>query len=113
MRFLIDENVRLEIAEFLRNEGHDIKTIPSGIENSEVIRLAQKEQRILLTHDIHFSNILLYPPKQYSGIIRIKIHPPLVDKIVSALKYLLSKTSPEEFDKKLFVLEKDNFRIRK
>lgn len=113
MRFLVDENVRLEVADFLRSEGHIIKMVPSGIGNSEVIRLAQKERRILLTHDVHFSNILLYPPKEHSGIIRIKIHLPSADTTIEALKYLLRNIQPEEFDKKLFILEKDGFRIRK
>lgn len=110
MQFLIDENVRSEVTDFLTREGYDVKVVPHGMKNSNVIDLAQKEKRVLLTHDRHFSNILMYPPHKYHGIIRIKIHPPSVDKTISALRQLLVDVQPEKFDKKLFVLEEDGFR---
>jgi len=113
MKFLIDENIRIEIMDFLTEKGHDVKRVPCGMENGDVMSLATNEQRILITHDIHFSNILIYPPAKYSGIIRIKIHPPTLEKITNALSNLLGKISSNEFKKKLFILEEDKFRIRK
>lgn len=112
MRFLIDENIRSEVSDFLAHKGHDVKKVPQGTKNSSVILLAKKEKRILLTHDIHFSNILMYPPHTHCGIIRIKIHPPSVDKTISALKQLLAAVPSEGFNKNLFVLEEDSFRQR-
>lgn len=107
--------MRLEVADFLRSKEHDIKIVPSGIGNSEVIQLARKEQRVLLTHDVHFSNILLYPPKQHSGIIRIKIHPPSVDKTIEALKYCYAMSNPKNLirsyssSKKMVSVSENNY----
>lgn len=114
MKFLVDENIRLEVAEFLIKEGHDVKRAVHGIRNGEVIRTALNDNRILVTSDLHFSNILMYPPQKYCGIIRFKIHPPSAAKEIEALKKLLLRfSSPSEFDKKLVVLEENDFRVRK
>ena len=78
------------------------------------MKLALKENRVLVTSDVHFSNILTYPPHKYCGIIRFKIHQPSVTKELSAIKRLISKfTTFGEFNKKLFVLEETDFRVRK
>lgn len=112
MKFLLDENVLAEVETFLISAGHDVKRVSSGSENGEVINAALAEKRVLVTHDIHFSHILTYPPNKYCGIIRIRIHPPSADKIVSSLRGLLSKVAPEEFNKRLYILEEDDFRVR-
>ncbi|MFH2031252.1 MAG: DUF5615 family PIN-like protein [Bacteroidota bacterium] len=113
MKFLIDENIRSEIMYFLIQQGYNVKKVASGMKNSNVIHLAREEKRVLLTHDIHFSNILMYPSKEHSGIIRIRIHPPLLNTIINALSNLLNSLPAEQFNKKLIILEKDGFRIRK
>lgn len=114
MKFLIDENVCLEVSEYLRAEGHDVKRVPSGAKNGEVIKLALADKRVLVTSDGHFSNILMYPPHKHCGIIRFKIHPPAPAKELRAItKLLLRFSSSTGFDKRLFVLEEDDFRIRK
>lgn len=112
MRLLIDENVRKEVIDFLKDAGYDASKIPSGCLDGEIAGIAKKEKRIILTHDTHFANILLYPPQEFSGIIRIKIHPPRAETIINALNHLFQKLSPSQIDKRLVVLEKDGFRIR-
>jgi predicted nuclease of predicted toxin-antitoxin system len=112
MKFLLDENIGSDIEVFLSQAGHDVKRVMRGSKNGAVAQCACREKRILITHDIHFSNILMYPPEKYSGIIRIRIHPPLGDKIISSLQKLLGKIKPEDFDKKLYVLEETGFRVR-
>lgn len=111
MKFLIDENVRKEVGDFLQKSGHDVKLVTPGSSNSEVIQLAVEEKRILLTHDKHFSDIFLYPPENFYGIILIKIHPPVVSHIIEAIENLLCKITPSDIDKHLIILEKDDFRI--
>jgi predicted nuclease of predicted toxin-antitoxin system len=113
MRFLIDENIRREIIEFLKQKGHDVAVVPSGIEDDMVAKLAKKEKRILLTHDKHFTNIFSYPPKEFFGIIRIKIHPPRLKEILSSLGELLQRLSYEDLEKRLIILRKDGFQIKR
>lgn len=112
MKFLIDENVRSEVIQFLRDLGYDVLIVPSGSSDEEIAKLAKGEGRIILTHDVHFSNILEFPPDEFSGIIRIKIHPPAANLTINALRNLLRKLPPSQINKKLIILEDNGFRTR-
>ncbi len=46
MRFLLDENMRSEVAEFLKGQDHDVMFVPKGLKNGQVLALAQRESRI-------------------------------------------------------------------
>ncbi len=112
MRLLADENIPYELVDILRKSGYDISTVPRRAKDSDIALLAKKERRILLTQDKDFANIILYPPEELHGIIRIKFHPPVILDISAALEDLFQKFSQKDFDKRLVILEKDGFRIR-
>lgn len=112
MRFIIDENVRREVADFLKEEGYDLLILPPGTDDATIARTAKESGKIILTHDRHFADILTYPSSQYAGIIRIRINPPTADVIIHSLKELFKRLAPEDFSGRLIILEKDGFRIR-
>jgi predicted nuclease of predicted toxin-antitoxin system len=112
MRFIVDENVRSEACQFLKTSGHDVLTPERGAEDCEIANIAQRDKRIILTHNQHFADILLFPPQEYAGIIRIKIHPPSAPIIINALKDLLSKVNAKGLNKRLVILEEGGFRLR-
>ena len=66
MKFKIDENLPIEFADLLKNEGYDASTIYSedlkGAEDPIVITVCQQEQRVLVTLDLDFADIQAYPP---------------------------------------------------
>jgi len=45
----------------------------------------------LVTRDHGFANTILYPPKQFHGIIVLHIHPPKAEKLVKGMERLLAK----------------------
>lgn len=112
MRLLADENIPDELVDLLRDKGYDITAVPPGSVDPDIALLAKRQRRILLTQDKDFANIIWYPPRSLHGIIRIKFHPPLISKILSALEDLFQNFSQKDLDKKLVILEKDGFRIR-
>ena len=93
IKFLIDENISPAIVEFLVGKGFDVlyarECELSGKGDSEIITLARDHGRTLVTFDKHFANVLLYPLNSHHGIIRIRIHPPVISYIVKALQHLL------------------------
>ena len=105
MRFLVDEDVDIRIIGVLKRLGHDARRVPSGTTNGAVIRLAHREARVLLTRDADFTDVGLYPPSRYPGIIRIAIHPPRFERIVAPLTRLLKSVPDREVTGKTFVLE--------
>lgn len=63
LKILADENIELSLVNFLKAKGFDVKYTERGLRNSELIALAEKEERILLTHDHDFLRIELYKSK--------------------------------------------------
>ena len=117
IKLLADENVPPGVVGFLRDRGFDVKEVgeagTTGASDDAVMALARKEKRVLLTFDKHFANILVYPPNSHHGIIRIRIHPPLIDDIIEALDQLLQKFDLNTIEGSLVVLEREGFRIRR
>ena len=116
MKFLVDENVFPKITFHLRSLGHDVKSIQeeglNRITDDEIVRLAKKEDRTIITFDKHFGNVLKYPPLNTAGIIHIRIHPPLLKDLLLAIDNLFKKYSLPSFHGKLIVLSKTGYRIR-
>lgn len=109
LKFLLDENVRIEIKEFLKSKGLEVEYIPKGISNSEAIALAKEKQAVLLTHDKGFLDANLYPPEKFSGIVVIDIPPSMLKEIICALEKLLGEV--KEFSGKSILVEVSKFRI--
>ncbi|MBU3924716.1 DUF5615 family PIN-like protein [Patescibacteria group bacterium] len=110
MKFLADENVKLRLSKRLRESGHDVKLAPKGKSDFEIASIANKDDRIILTHDLDFSNPFKFPPSKYSGIILFRVFPPTLENLSSSLNSLLKQLdSPEDFSGKLIILESDIF----
>jgi len=109
--FLLDENVDIRLSSLLKNKGYSVLRVPAGIKNGAVIKLAQKENCILLTNDKDFANPLLFPKLKYQGIIVFHIHPPDIQKLTMSLERLLSKLKPEDTYGKIFLVEENGFTV--
>jgi len=117
IKFLVDENIPSGVTRFLRDRGFDVKEVggaeDAGASDDAIMALARKEERILLTFDKHFANILTYPPHSHHGIIRIRIHPPLIDEFNRALDQLMKNFDLNAIGGSLIVLEHEGFRVRR
>ncbi len=74
MKFLLDQNIERRLASHLKQLGHDIKIIsidyPHGLLDDEILALAYKEQRILLTNDrSDFGELIFRYAHPHSGVI--------------------------------------------
>lgn len=116
MRFKLDENLPVELAEKLIANGHDAFTIiqqnMQGTNDENLIRVCKKESRALITLDTDFSDIRKYPPKEYTGILVIRTinqsklnMGKLIDKILPELKR-------EKIEHSLWIVEDNKIRIR-
>ena len=78
MRWLIDECVDAALAAQLRNAGYDV-TYMSDVEpranDAEVIRLAHSENRLLLTEDKDYGELVFRQAKPVPGIVLLRIDP--------------------------------------
>lgn len=79
MRLLVDENVDIRIVKILRENGFDVFSIKenaSGIVDKEVLEIAVREERMIVTGDLDFANVLLLPIKDHHGICLLRTKAP-------------------------------------
>lgn len=94
MKFLIDECVGTEVHKWLIAQGYDTVTIieiAPGISDTEVLALAQREKRILVTMDKDFGELVFRDNNVHSGIILLRLKGWPSDHRVSAIAELLTK----------------------
>lgn len=72
VRFKLDENLPRDAEVLLRDAGHDVQTVlEENLGESadpEILDACLTERRILITLDLDFSDIRLYPPASHNGI---------------------------------------------
>jgi hypothetical protein len=66
MKFKVDENLPIELADLLCEAGHDAVTVHDeklgGADDDDIAPVCQREARAFLTFDLGFSDIRSYPP---------------------------------------------------
>jgi len=111
LRLLCDENVPIKLTQFLVGEGHEVSRAPRGSPDEAIAPLARAEDRIIVTFDKHFAQRWRFPPEQYSGIVFLKIRPPLLSTAKSAIAFLFSAVGSSQFRGRLFVVTPFGYRV--
>ncbi|MFH0765630.1 MAG: DUF5615 family PIN-like protein [Calditrichota bacterium] len=115
MNLLADENIDQPIVDELRKEGHDVVYVlemAPGISDDEVIALTQDEQRLLLTSDKDFGEMIFRQKKVCAGVILLRLaglSPKFKARIITAL----IRERADEFFGNFAVVAPGRVRIRK
>ena len=106
----MDQMLKKDFAEILRREGHDVlraeEVGQSRADDQEILDLAVREDRVLLTLDEHFGDWAILPLKRHSGVIRVKVHPPTTVSICELVLPLLKERDQQDFRNHLVILTK-------
>lgn len=106
-----------QTVKLLRKLGYDIKDVAEaglkGCEDDEVVNLAAREKRIIITHDLGFGSIYYFSKRGQVGIIILRIHPPTVEEVNHILKNFLKKVNleKEKLTKCLIMLNRRRYRV--
>src|SRR4029079_16532151 len=82
MRLVADENVSQRIIERLRAGGFEVLSIgeaSSGASDEDVLNIAAREQRVLLTEDRDFGELVIRQRRRVLGLILLEL-----DRIANA-----------------------------
>jgi predicted nuclease of predicted toxin-antitoxin system len=116
MRFKIDENLHDDVAALLAAHGHDVHTCHTeglrGCHDDELAERCQREDRVIITLDLDFSDIRLYPPAEYAGIIVLRIADQSKQHSLSVMTRALESIEREPLDKHLWIVTDAAIRIR-
>jgi predicted nuclease of predicted toxin-antitoxin system len=95
MKFLLDQCTDARLLSYLNQLGHDAtqirRTYPQSIPDPEILSIAQQEQRILITDDRDFGELVFRLTLPHAGVIflRLGTYVPLSLKI-ERLAYVLT-----------------------
>lgn len=93
-KLLLDENIGVIVAESLRREGYDsvsiIETHP-GVPDQEVLGLARKERRILVTLDKDFGLLVYANPQKHAGVILLRLNDESPRRVTETLLLILDQ----------------------
>ena len=116
VRFKLDENLPRDAEALLRDAGHDVQTVLEerlgGNPDPEVLEACRGESRVLITFDLDFSDIRLYPPAGHSGVWVLRPHIQSIDNTLVLLKGALVALETESAHARLWIVEPGNVRIR-
>ncbi len=93
MRFLFDQSTDRRLAPYLRRLGHDVTIVavdhPPGTPDFQVLTIAHQEQRILVTEDRDFGELVFRRGRPHSGIIYLRLQPMELDEKLDRLDRVL------------------------
>ena len=98
MSILVDHNVPRKYVHLLNEWGYNTSPLTDHVApdstDPDVIALAQTLDAVLLTADLDFANILLYPPGNYAGIMVMRYEASDETALTITLRQALSDSVP-------------------
>ena len=93
MKFLLDESADIRLASYLQGLNHDVKVVAKdfkpSIPDSEVLAIALKEDRVLITFDRDFGELVFKEKQLHKGILYFRLGPIDLSTEISRLNYVL------------------------
>ena len=117
MRIKLDENIPAALGDLLRAAGHEPSTVAeeglSGASDTNLLRVAGAEGRLLITFDLDFADVRTYPPGSHAGIVVFR----LADQRWSVLQAPAGRVVDggllDELDGGLAIVDEARVRIRR
>ena len=116
MKFKIDENLPVEIAELLRSARHDAVTVMDqglrGADDSLIIDACLREGRVLVTLDLDFADVRAYPPPQFPGFMVLRVRRQDKRHLIAIFRRVIPLMEQESVEHHLWIIEETRVRIR-
>jgi predicted nuclease of predicted toxin-antitoxin system len=117
MKFLLDENIDARLLPFLQDLGYDVTSVAKdyfyGLLDEDVLAMAHQENRILLTNDRDFGELIFHQRLPHSGIILFRLAPnnANIDLRKKRLHYVLTNYTQQLHH--FLVVTQKSVRVRK
>jgi predicted nuclease of predicted toxin-antitoxin system len=116
MKFKTDENLPVEVVEILTRHGHDALSVIdqrlAGHPDPDVAQVCRSEQRALVTLDLDFADMRVYPPDQYAGLIVLRPRAQTIPAIERLAEQMVRYLASEPLAGNPWIVEEQRLRIR-
>ncbi len=112
-KFLADESLEYSIVLHLREQGYDIASIAEdspSIRDEEVLKKASQENRVIITNDKDFGDLIFLNRLSHKGVILLRFRTEKVETKIRFFKIFLKKYS-KEITNKFAVIDETKIRI--
>lgn len=113
--FLADENVAPRVIDALKKESFNILNVYeiglSEAPDEEILKAAQKEKRIVLTHDKDFGNLIRQPYLSHSGVILLRLRNQSPGNVICHLIPFLKEIKLDKIKNRLVIFREGRVRI--
>jgi predicted nuclease of predicted toxin-antitoxin system len=109
VRFLVDENAGVVVANWLRTQEHEVFSVyeeARGIDDDEIIKKAFDENWILITSDKDFGEQVYREQKPHRGVVLLRLGNERSANKIDVLRRLLEGYSEQLTDSFIVVTEK-------
>ena len=96
MRFLVDECTGSKVAEWLRDENHEVFSVfdeARGMTDDEVLAKAFSENWILITNDKDFGEMVFRERRKHHGVVFLRLDDERAANKIEVLRQLLENYS--------------------
>jgi predicted nuclease of predicted toxin-antitoxin system len=116
MRFLADMGVDIRVVQWLRQKGHDAKHLRDEglyrIPNGEIFVKSISENRIIITFDLDFSEIVAFSKGRKVSVILFRLHNTRTPHLINRLAAVLEDTTEALEQGAVVVVEESRHRVR-
>jgi predicted nuclease of predicted toxin-antitoxin system len=115
LKLKLDENLSERYARAARERGCDVTTVVQqglcSAPDATLLDLARKEVRVLITMDKDLSNTVRYPPREYAGIVLLRVPEPItLQAIERAMSIFLDLAATRSPVGRLWVVDRERVR---
>ena len=116
MRFLADMGVDIRVVRWLRENGHDAKHLRDEglhrIPNGEIFVKAISENRVIVTFDLDFGEIVALSQGEKASVILLRLHNTRTPHLIKRLATVLTDATEALEQGAVVVVEESRHRIR-
>ena len=115
IKFLSDENIAPTLVKAIRKKGFDVKDIKEermfGVGDDKVLSMANSENRIVITHDKDFANLIKNMLQPHKGVILLRFINQSPDNVVKYFIPLLDSKIKDRLKNNLVVVSEGFVKI--
>lgn len=94
LKFLVDAGVGKKVESFLSESGYDFKSvreIDHRMKDSEILKLANSERRIVITMDKDFGELIFNSGLSHYGVLLLRLDDSNGEEKVETIKEIITK----------------------
>lgn len=116
MKLLVDADLPAALTQALRAQRHDVLDVrelqPPVMPDQAVYQRAVTDQRILLTRDLDFSNVLTFRPKAPVGIVVLRVRALSPPEVVALVEDAFHRLSEPQWQGAITIIQPGRYRRR-